>query len=113
MTCAWRACVRAWAQVLGRMQRMREYYVEQRRLQVAADLAAPHVPFLENYQAYLGQVRACLLACVAGVCGVLGVASSLLGHLFWGGGQCIPALGAVVRFFAIARVCAAGGVGTA
>jgi hypothetical protein len=43
-------------QVLNRTGRLREYYQEQRRLQVAADLASPHAPFLESYQPYLAQV---------------------------------------------------------
>lgn len=42
--------------VLGRAPRLAAYYLEQRRLQVAADLVPPHAPFLESYQAYLAQV---------------------------------------------------------
>jgi len=43
-------------EVLGRSGRLRDYLAEQRRLQVAVDLAPPHAPFLEGYQAYLAQV---------------------------------------------------------
>ncbi len=44
-------------QVLGRLPKFRDYYLEQRRLQVTSDLAPPH-KFLETYQHYLAQVRA-------------------------------------------------------
>ncbi|KAG2484967.1 hypothetical protein HYH03_016264 [Edaphochlamys debaryana] len=40
---------------LGRMPALRRYYLEQRRLQIRADLAPPPA-FLENYQAYLARV---------------------------------------------------------
>jgi len=40
---------------LGRITRFRDYYLEQRRLQVSTDLAPPH-KFIESYQGYLGQV---------------------------------------------------------
>ena len=43
-------------QVLGRLLRFRDYYLEQRRLQVTNDLQPPH-KFLESYQPYLAQVR--------------------------------------------------------
>lgn len=41
---------------LGRLPRLRSYYLAQRRLQITADLAPP-AAFLEAYQAYLSQVR--------------------------------------------------------
>ena len=43
-------------QVLGRLMQFRDYYLEQRRLQVTNDLAPPR-NFLESYQPYLAQVR--------------------------------------------------------
>ena len=43
-------------QVLGRLLQFRDYYLEQRRLQVTNDLQPPH-KFLESYQPYLAQVR--------------------------------------------------------
>ncbi|GAX75531.1 hypothetical protein CEUSTIGMA_g2974.t1 [Chlamydomonas eustigma] len=40
--------------VIGRLLQFRDYYLEQRRLQVTNDLAPPH-NFLETYQSYLAQ----------------------------------------------------------
>jgi hypothetical protein len=41
-------------QVFGLLLQFRDYYLEQRRLQVTSDLAPPH-NFLETYQSYLSQ----------------------------------------------------------
>ena len=41
--------------MLGRLLQFRDYYLEQRRLQVTNDLQPPH-KFLESYQPYLAQV---------------------------------------------------------
>ena len=40
---------------MGRLMHFREYYLEQRRLQVTNDLSPPR-NFLESYQPYLAQV---------------------------------------------------------
>ena len=56
MCCVLNTVYRIHVQVLGRTPRLREYYMEQRRLQLAADLVPPHAPFLEVYQPYLAQV---------------------------------------------------------